>query len=227
MKKIFISMKEIIVTYILQYLIIIIASLIYTSLGYKNLEGFINNESIIILSIFYILTIIYLIIKNKIKEENYKINNTYNLISLGISISIIMNMIIFKLTNNISIRTISLPLAIISSGIIGPIYEEILFRYIFLNRLKKYYSTKKAILINTIIFSLIHINPINIIYAFVLGIIINITYNKYKNIKYPILIHISSNTISIFLSEFNSYILILSIILLLINIKISLPFTKK
>lgn len=226
MKKILISMKEIIITYILQYLIIIIPCLIYTSLGYKNLTNFINNKATIILLTFYIITIIYLIRKNKIKEKKYKLNNTYNLISIGISISIIMNMIIFKLTNNLSLRTIYLPLAIISSGIIGPIYEEILFRYIFLNRLKKYYSPKKAILINTIIFALIHINPIKIIYSFILGLIINITYTKHKNIISPILIHISANTIAIFLTEFNIYYLILSIILILINIK-SLTFNKK
>ena len=36
---------------------------------------------------------------------------------------------------------------LISSGIIGPIYEEILFRYILLNRLKKFNSTTKSIII--------------------------------------------------------------------------------
>ena len=64
------SSKEIFITYILNYLIIIIAALIYNSLGYNNLEYFITNILPIILITFYILTIFYLYKKNYIKEKN-------------------------------------------------------------------------------------------------------------------------------------------------------------
>ena len=219
MKYIISSMKEIIITYILQYLIIIILCGVYIILGHNNLTNFINIYCSIFLLIFYIITIIYLINKNKLKEDKFKYKNIYPLISIGISTAIILNMIIFKITNHLNTRTISLPLAVLSSGIIGPIYEEILFRYIFLNRLKKKYSTKKSILINTIIFSIIHINPIQILYTLILGLIINLSYNKYKNIIYPIIIHLSANTIVLFLSGFNIYLLLISLLLFFINIK--------
>lgn len=227
MKYILKSSKEIIITYILNYIIIIITGLIYNALGYSNLEYLVNNIIPYILLIIYILTIIYLYKKNYIKEPKVPTKQYFPLILLGIALATLLNMIIFLIIPSSNQVTIPTFLAIISSGIIGPIYEEILFRYLLYNRLKKKYSIKKSILITTIIFALIHMSPIKIIYAFILGLILNIAYEKYRNIIVPILIHISANTIVIFLYEYNTFIFLLSIINLIISIKLNnLKFTK-
>ena len=227
MKYILKSSEEIIITYILNYILIIITGLIYNTLGYGNLEYLVNNIIPYILLIFYILTIIYLYKKNYIKEPKVPTKQYFPLILLGIALATLLNMIIFLIIPSSNQVTIPAFLAIISSGIIGPIYEEILFRYLLYNRLKKKYSIKKSILITTIIFALIHISPIKIIYAFILGLILNIAYEKYHNIIATILIHISANTIVIFLYEYNTYIFLLSIINLITSIKLNnLKFTK-
>lgn len=216
-------MKEIIVTYILSYIIIIISAVFYKILGYNDLTFFTNNISIYIIISYYIVTIIYLYKKNKIKEQKMLIKNYFPLISLGISIAITYNMIVFKLIPPTTASTIPLILSIISSGIIGPIYEEILFRYIFYNRLKKKYLINKSIIINSLVFALIHIQPIKIIYGFILGLILNLVYEKYKNIKAPILVHIAANTIVLFLYKYNIVVLLLAII----NLTISINLIKK
>ena len=221
MKYILKSSKEIFITYILNYVIIIISGLIYNLLGYNNVDLFINNILPYIMILFYILTIIYLYLKNYKKENKLPLKQYYPLISLGISISVFLNMLIFLIIKPITTFSLPLLITIISSGIIGPIYEEVLFRYLLYNRLKNKYSIKKSILITSIIFALIHLKPIKIIYAFLLGLFINIVYEKNKNILAPILIHIAANTIVIFLSEYNTYILILSLINLIISIKIA------
>ena len=227
MKYIIKSSKEIIITYILNYIIIIITGLIYNYLGYNNLEFLVNNIIPYILLIFYTLTIIYLYKKNYIKEHKLNNRKYFSLILLGISIAIFLNMIIFLLLPSTNKVAIPVYLSLISSGIIGPIYEEILFRYLLYNRLKSKYSIRKSILITTIIFALIHISSIKIIYAFILGLILNITYEKYHNIIAPILIHIVANTTVIFLYEYNTYIFLLSIINLIISIKLNnLKFIK-
>lgn len=214
-------MKEFIITYILTYIIIIISASVYTLLGYNDLTFFLNNICIYILLVYYIITTIYLINKNKIKESKLALKKYLPLISLGISVAIIYNMIIFKIIPPNFNNKIPLITVIISSGIIGPIFEEILFRYIFYNRLKKKYSIKKSILINSLLFSIIHISPIKVVYAFLLGIVLNTYYEKYKNIIAPILIHIAANTIVIFLTEYNQVVLLLAIINLIINIIIN------
>ena len=213
-------MKEIIITYVLSYIIIIISAFIYLVLGYNDLNFFVDNICIYILLIYYLITIIYLYKKNKRTEKKLILKKYVPLISLGISIAIIYNTLLFKFFPKIIVTNNSLIIAIISSGIIGPIFEEIIFRYIFYNRLKKKYSIRKAIIINNIIFALIHINPIKVLYAFILGQVLTISYEKYKNIKAPIVIHIAANTIVLFLVEYNLIALLLAIINLIINILI-------
>jgi len=217
MKYILKSSKEIFITYILNYLIIFILALIYYLLGHNDIDFFLNNICSYILILFYIITIIYLYKKNYQKEPPLPNKQYFPLTLLGISIAIFLNMIIFLLNPPKTITTPTI-IGLISSGIIGPIYEEILFRYLLYNRLKSRYSIKKSLLITTIIFALIHLNPIKIIYAFLLGLIINISYEKHQNILAPILIHIAANTIVIFLFEYNTYILLLSLICLILSI---------
>ena len=223
-KTILTSSKEIFITYILSYVIIIIACLIYTLLGHDNLDNFISTTCSYFLLLFYILITIYLYKKNYRQEPALSFKNYFPLIILGISLATFLNMIIFILFPPLNNTTISPLLSIISSGLIGPIYEEILFRYLLYNRLKKNYSVKKAILITTSLFALIHLSLVKIIYAFILGLVLNIMYEKYNNILSPILIHIAANTIVIFLSEYNTYILLLSIINLILSILIYQKF---
>lgn len=213
LKKIIFSLRYIILIYIIQYLIVIISSAIYLSLGHQNLEKFITNQCSILLLITYIFSIIILLKQQKYKNKKLSKKLYYPLIHQGISISCLYNTIIYLCTNQIPLKqTIPLYISIISTGIIGPILEEILFRYILLNELKKFNSPKKSILLATIIFAIVHGSLIKIIYAFILGLILNIIYHKRNNIKAPVLVHISANIISIFLTEYNTYILILSLI---------------
>lgn len=218
LKKLIVSLKEVFITYILGYILIIVASLIYTWLGNEDLTHFLNNTCSYLLILYYLLIIIYLYHHNKKEEPALAKKAYFPLVNLGISLAIVMNMLIFKIFPPKNITTIPFLLVLISSGIIGPIYEEIIFRYCFLNKLKKFNSTKKALIINTLIFALIHLSPIKIIYAFILGIFLNISYEKHNNILAPILIHISANTIVLFLRNYNSIILILATICLTISL---------
>ncbi len=213
-KKLIKSLKIIIITTLLPYLITIILYFILN----KDINKYLNY----IMIIYYITTIIYLIKKYNIKIKPISLPQYYSHISLGISISCILNMLIFLIKKPIINNNIPLIILLIASSIIGPIYEEIIFRYIFYNKLKKFNSPKISILITTLVFALIHIYPIKILYAFILGLILNITYEKNKNILSPILIHISANTISLFLNTYSTKIIILSTLLLIISLKIEL-----
>jgi len=212
------SIKEIVITIILQYLVIIISSYIYFAITKGDVEKFILNYGSIILVIIDILIIFYLYKRNKRAEPKLKLKYYFPLILIGIFLATVLNMIIFKYINVKDITTLSLILSIIASGIVGPILEEILFRYILLNRLLTFNSKTLSIIISAIVFALFHNGIINIIYAFILGLILSIIYLKYKNIKTSIIIHISANMIVSFLTQFNSYILIISIIGLITSI---------
>lgn len=202
---------------ILSYLIIFISCLIYYLLGYNNINNFILNYATYITVIFNIIYTIKLIKKHKIK---FKItNNPFPMIILGISLSTLCNMIIIKYhpNNAIEINKIFL---ILSSVIIGPIIEEILFRFILTNNLLKFNNKTNTILLSSLLFGLTHTGLINILYAFTLGIILNIVFIKKNNITNTITIHSSANLISLYLTTFNTYLLLISIILFIISLLI-------
>lgn len=77
--------------------------------------------------------------------------------------------------------------------ILAPIYEEMLFRGILLRRFTLRWSPQKSIIISSIIFGIIHLNPINVVFAFALGCVLGYAYLKTKNIMIPMLLHSFNN----------------------------------
>lgn len=210
LKNLFLSLKEIILIIFIQYILLLCCILIFGT-----------NTSIIIGTIILSLfEIIYVFIKLKgIKlSVNY---NYFSYILIGISLSIIYNMIIFKLGFKFDITSIPLVLELLSSGIIGPIFEEVLFRYTLINKLSKFNNNTLCIIISSFIFAIFHNNIVTILYAFIIGLFNSYYYIKKKNILVPIIIHISCNMISCFLFNFNPYILFLGTLLLIIGIMTS------
>ena len=209
-KNLFLSIREILLIMLIQYILLFGCILLFGT-----------DKSIIlgtiILSIF---ELIYIFIKLKNIKLSFK-HNYFPYMLLGISISIIYNMIIFKLGIKFDITSIPLILDIIASGIIGPIFEEILFRYSLINKLSKFNNNTLCILLSSFIFAICHNGITTIIYAFIIGLFNSYYYIKKKDILVPIIIHISANIVSSFLFDFNLYILILGIILFVIGITTS------
>jgi len=86
----------------------------------------------------------------------------------------------------------------------GPILEEILFRGILLKGLLTSNSPKKAIIISSIIFGLIHGQPVMIAGAILLGSFLGYIYYKTNSLGLTILMHFAANlfcTIAYFLNQ--------------------------
>lgn len=77
--------------------------------------------------------------------------------------------------------------------VVAPILEEIVFRNILLNSLLNSYSKNKSIIISSVAFGLVHGNPIQIIFATIIGFFLGIVYVQKKNIGYTIVLHFSAN----------------------------------
>lgn len=163
--------------------------------------------------------------KYKIKQNKI---NYLTVIILGIILSLIYNVFAyylnFLLNTSLFDNNSNLIVTLISTGLIGPIIEELMFRGIIYNELKNKYSNMKAILITTVFFAVIHFNIIQIIYTFALGFVLIFVYEKYKNIKAAITLHMASNiTTTLFLTILiknifliNYSIFLISLILLII-----------
>ena len=75
----------------------------------------------------------------------------------------------------------------------GPLMEEIMFRGIILRGLLSKYTAKKAIIFTAILFGLIHMNPIQIPGAILLGLLFSWIYYRTRNIGICIMLHIVAN----------------------------------
>jgi len=77
--------------------------------------------------------------------------------------------------------------------IAAPILEELIFRGIMLDGLLKKYSPIKAILISSILFGLVHLNPWQFVAGLFLGLFMGWVYYKTKSLSLAIIIHAAVN----------------------------------
>ena len=87
---------------------------------------------------------------------------------------------------------------IIAIAIVGPIVEELVFREAVIGALLRHRVHRwQAILISAAIFGIVHFNPAQIPFAFVMGIILGIIYVKMGNIVMTSFLHIVNNSLAV------------------------------
>lgn len=220
LKKLIKAMKDIVVVMIIQYSLIFGIGILYMILNGEDLMTFYINEGYIVLTFIYAILVMVLLNKYREKESSLPLKDYYGAVLFGISLACFLNMIIFKFGEGNEVIEVNKILLFISSGILGPILEELLFRKKLLTELLKFNNKYVALLLSSFIFSFLHNGVVTMIYAFILGIVFGLFYIKYKNIKLTILMHMVANIIVIYLTGYNNLIFILSIIGLLISYQI-------
>jgi len=101
------------------------------------------------------------------------------------------------IVENFQVLEISPVLLIITVVIVAPIFEEIIFRGIFLKRLALTYSNTKAIIIYSLIFAIVHFNINQSVNVFFIGIIFGIIYVKTKSLTACIWAHFVNDLVAI------------------------------
>ena len=132
--------------------------LIKTSEYNNRLTDYINSKTLLIIIIIFIimLPILYKGFKKYKTKNKIKLNNILIVVLLGISICLIYNISIFNLnnifnfTNQFKLSELPIYVQIISSGIVGPILEELTFRGIVYNKLKEFNKPMKSIILSTL-----------------------------------------------------------------------------
>ena len=82
--------------------------------------------------------------------------------------------------------------------LVTPVLEEIIFRYFIFNLLKK--RIKKAavsILITAALFGIYHLNPVQMLYGFLMGLLITYSYYKRPILTIPIVVHAAANAVAL------------------------------
>jgi membrane protease YdiL (CAAX protease family) len=131
------------------------------------------------------------------------------IICLGITamftVNIILNLIPFPESwqemlneNSDMISSSSMLMQIVCVGLIGPIAEEVIFRGLMLKALRRSMHPWVAIVLSSIVFGVVHGNPIGIIYATGMGILMGWLYHRTGSIVACSLFHMVYNLMSLF-----------------------------
>lgn len=89
---------------------------------------------------------------------------------------------------------------IVAIALLGPIVEELLFRGAIFQALLKDYSPMKAILLSSFLFAVFHLNPAQMIPAFLMGVLLAWACYKTRSLIPSMWMHILNNSLAVCLS---------------------------
>ena len=93
---------------------------------------------------------------------------------------------------------LSSPWWLLAGGVIvAPVAEEVFFRGFVFAGLRQRYDWKKAALISSALFAVIHVTPTAMIPVFILGFIFAYLYHRSNSIWPAILMHVSTNALAL------------------------------
>ncbi len=96
---------------------------------------------------------------------------------------------------------VALGIGILIYGLISPLAEEIVFRGLIYNRMRRYFGKILSVTVCGVMFGLYHGNLVQGIYGTILGIAITYSYEWYGSFFAPVLFHAAAN-IAVFIAGY-------------------------
>ena len=102
--------------------------------------------------------------------------------------------------------SVSLPVGLVIYGILTPFTEEVIFRGIIYNRIRKYFPVQISMVVSALIFGCYHGNVVQMLYAIIMGLALALVYECYgRLLAAPVLFHCGANLIVYFMSKSNAF----------------------
>lgn len=203
------SLWQSILVLVVAIVLVAVISFIFSLIG--QLSGLVALKDLNIIIIFgngfgLGLVIWYALKKNpdlitKIQRGHIDVQISIALVLAGLGVSILLSEIdnIFRsliripdfLVNYLSsiIYGESFYSTFIALVIVAPITEELLFRGVILSGLSSKYGSRKAVILTSLLFGLFHLNPVQIIGAIFVGLVLGWMKLKFDSIVVPIVFH--------------------------------------
>jgi len=93
----------------------------------------------------------------------------------------------------------NLLLMLFTLALVAPVIEEIVFRGIVQKKLMKMMRVPGAVILQAVIFGIVHMDIYQGMYTIIIGLVIGIVYLWYDSIYVPIVIHVAFNATSVIL----------------------------
>ena len=173
----------------------------------------VTENTALIAMLSNLLTIVFLLIFFKVRKQSvcqavglHKLPpvSLIPIVVLGISTSLLVGCVLSLLPESMLeayaessawLQEGSLVIALISTVIVAPITEELVFRGLIFTRLHQGMPQVLALLITCIVFGLLHGQPIWMAYAFLLGLLLNWVYIRYRSLLANMVLHVTFNLV--------------------------------
>ncbi|MBE6155315.1 MAG: CPBP family intramembrane metalloprotease [Firmicutes bacterium] len=96
----------------------------------------------------------------------------------------------------------NLLMSVLVVAVLPAISEEILFRGVIFNSFQKKFGSVIAIICSALIFGIYHLNWLQSIFAFILGLMLAYTYIKTKSLVVPMILHFLNNLLAVLSSYY-------------------------
>ncbi len=97
--------------------------------------------------------------------------------------------------------SVPLWLGILLYGVVSPLAEEIVFRGILYNRMKKFFGLPLCVVLTALLFGAFHANLPQFLYGTCMGLLIALCYEKEECFAAPVLFHMAAN-LFVFIASF-------------------------
>ena len=88
---------------------------------------------------------------------------------------------------------VAFAVGVILYGLISPLAEEVVFRGVIYNRLRRFYGSTVGIVVSGVLFGVFHGNPVQGVYGACLGMLMAYLYERSGSFLIPILFHAVAN----------------------------------
>ena len=80
--------------------------------------------------------------------------------------------------------------------VIAPLFEEFLCRGYLLGSLRERYGSLRAVLFSALFFGILHLQPVAVVNAFLMGVVLGVVYLATRTLWVPILLHAANNALA-------------------------------
>ncbi len=164
----------------------------------EYISGLMAGKSPIVLLVSYCIVVAVLILSFAIRRKSLisYVGLSYGRflsISSAVLLGAVLNLITYSITPGTVQENQTVSAILLLCVLMGPFVEELMFRGVLLKMFGASCGTVAAAVITAVLFSLSHTEPVQMLYTFVLGIILAAVRVKSTSLWTPLSLHLSFN----------------------------------
>ncbi|MBQ2841329.1 MAG: CPBP family intramembrane metalloprotease [Oscillospiraceae bacterium] len=164
----------------------------------QYIADFVSGKSSVVLLVSYVIILTVLVLFFAIRRKSlssYTGLSYASFLSVFFSavLGVMLSLLTYALTPEVTSEAVSVDAVLVLCVILGPIVEELVFRGVLLKMFSGSCGIVAGTLVTSLLFSLSHTEPVQIVYSFILGVILCVVRVKSTSLWSVVLMHLAFN----------------------------------